>query len=145
VLVAEDNRVNQKVIMLQLSGLGYRADAVGNGLEAITALQTIPYDIVLMDCQMPELDGYDATRALRRMAEPMCSIPVIAMTAHAMTGARDKCLIVGMDDYLTKPAMPADIEACLTAWIGKRHVRLRGDDDGDAGNRLEILEHPAQL
>ncbi|NNG00011.1 MAG: GAF domain-containing protein [Desulfobacteraceae bacterium] len=107
-LVAEDNPVNQKLALRLLEKFGYRADAVANGKEALQALQLINYDIVLMDIQMPEMDGLSATQAIRSSTSPVRNpaVPVIAMTAHAMSGDRDKCIAAGMDDYITKPVRP---------------------------------------
>jgi hypothetical protein len=115
ILLAEDNLVNQKVALKQLKKLGYRADAVANGLEVITALDTIPYDLVLMDCQMPELDGYETTRQLRKDRR-WINLPVIAMTANAMQGDREKCLDAGMSDYITKPVRLEELKAALERW-----------------------------
>jgi two-component system sensor histidine kinase/response regulator len=119
VLVTEDNVVNQKVAVRMLQKLGCRADVAANGLEAISALQRVPYDVVLMDCQMPELDGYTATRAIRRQEGPERHTVIIAMTANVLEGDRQKCIAAGMDDYLAKPVTAKALEEILKLWKGR--------------------------
>ncbi|MFZ4581001.1 MAG: response regulator, partial [Myxococcota bacterium] len=104
VLVAEDNPINTNLIVAVLTRLGCHVDTTGNGIEALQALESVGCDVVLMDCQMPVMDGYEATRRIRALAEARGGkVPIIAMTAHALTEDRDRCLAVGMDDYLSKP------------------------------------------
>lgn len=116
VLLAEDNQINQLVAMKQLQKLGCHCDVVANGQEAIEALRHINYDLVLMDCQMPELDGYQATRQIRASIEKFSAIPIVAMTAHAMKGDREKCLEAGMSDYITKPISTFQLSEVIATW-----------------------------
>jgi PAS domain S-box-containing protein len=118
VLVAEDNVINQKVAIKLLDKLGYHADPVGNGREAVEALKMIPYDIVLMDVQMPEMDGFEATKMIRDSKSSVLNsdVPIVAMTAHAMKGDREKCLSAGMNDYISKPVQPDVIAAMIQKW-----------------------------
>lgn len=105
ILVVEDNFVNQKVARAMLEKIGHRVDTVGNGIEALRALEQFPYDLVLMDCQMPEMDGFEATQEIRSGKRPKVPklIPIVAMTANALSGDKERCITAGMDDYISKP------------------------------------------
>ena len=119
ILLAEDNPVNQKVARMVLEKLGLDVTVVNNGREAVTAWKGGGFDLILMDCQMPELDGYEATREIRRLEQGRKPTPIVALTAHAMKGDDDKCRTAGMDDYLTKPLDRAKLIACLERRLGK--------------------------
>jgi CheY-like chemotaxis protein len=132
-LFREDNMVNQKVTLAQLRKLGYTAQAVANGLEAVKALEQESYDVILMDCQMPELDGYEATRTIRKReqdSDPCCNwkapIYIVAMTANAIQGDKEKCLAAGMDDYVSKPVRLPDLQAALERF--NKGLRLQGSE-----------------
>ncbi len=118
VLIVEDNAANQKVAMRMVERLGYRADKAANGVEAVRMLDRMDYDAVLMDCQMPEMDGYEATRQIRRHERDGRHTPIIAMTASAMAGDRERCLAAGMDDYISKPIKLHVVAAVLERWFG---------------------------
>jgi PAS domain S-box-containing protein len=115
ILVAEDNPTNQVVLLAQLEKLGYRAQAVANGVEAVEAVHREEYDLVLMDCQMPGMDGFEAARQIRRSPRP--HVPIIAVTAHAMLGDRERCIREGMDAYLSKPVALDPLADVLATWL----------------------------
>jgi PAS domain S-box-containing protein len=122
ILVVEDHPVNREVMLIILGQLGYEADAVCDGQEAVRAVQASQYDLVLMDCQMPVMDGYDATRLIRDPATAALnsSIPIIAVTAFAMAGDREKCRRAGMDDFLPKPVEPDSLRLLLDKWLAPK-------------------------
>jgi len=125
ILLVEDNMVNQKVALLHLRKFGYCAEVANNGREAVDAVQANRFDLVLMDVQMPEMDGYDATRAIRSAGH---NLPIIAMTANAMKGDREKCLEAGMDDYITKPVDAQILSEKIQTWASG-HPRTKEDFD----------------
>jgi CheY-like chemotaxis protein len=117
ILIVEDTPINQAVAAHMVERCGFEAQIAENGRKALRALSTRTYAAVLMDCQMPELDGYEATREIRRLEQDGPRLPIIAMTANAMQGERERCLAAGMDDYLTKPLRTDELEAALKRWI----------------------------
>lgn len=117
ILVADDNPVNQKVAVKMIEKLGYRVDIAGNGREAVAASLRISYDLILMDCQMPEMDGFEATAKIRGQQHGFRHIPIIAMTANVMQEDCDRCLAAGMDDFLSKPVMYKSLAAILNRWL----------------------------
>jgi signal transduction histidine kinase/CheY-like chemotaxis protein/HPt (histidine-containing phosphotransfer) domain-containing protein len=121
ILLVEDNPTNQEVALGMLENLGYRADLAADGCGALSTLMQKDYDLVLMDCQLPDLDGYEATRLIRGLSTPVRNheIPIIAMTANAMTGDREECLAAGMNDYLSKPIDRVALEQAIERWTTK--------------------------
>ena len=119
ILLAEDNHVNQMVIIAMLKSTGHTIDVAGNGVEAIETIKTNPYDVVLMDIHMPEMDGIMATKRIRETGGDNAQIPIIALTANAMRGDREKYLAAGMNDYVSKPIDPAKLHEALARQCGE--------------------------
>jgi len=120
VLVVEDNRVNQKVATSLLGNLGIRADVASDGREGVEMWQALPYDLIFMDCQMPEMNGYEATARIRLIERGSRRVPIVAMTADAISGTRERCIECGMDDYLSKPVKANDLVRVLETWAKPR-------------------------
>jgi CheY-like chemotaxis protein len=147
VLVAEDNPVNQKVAVLLLGKLGIHPDVAANGREAVEMSERIPYDLIFMDCQMPELDGYAACREIRRREGRGPRVTIVAMTAEALEGSRELCLEAGMDDYISKPVNRGEIREALRKWRAPEATKDESSGSPDAavsgllrsgGNRKEL-------
>jgi PAS domain S-box-containing protein len=148
ILLAEDNRINQKVAMTILASLGCQVDVAATGREAVAMWKKHPYEAIFMDCQMPDMDGYEATRQIRIAEESGgVQVPIIALTANAMTADRERCLAAGMDDYIAKPLKIGDIKRALQKWIPNPTPRARdstsrwesGEQAGGGGSRAGKL------
>jgi CheY-like chemotaxis protein len=126
VLLAEDNLVNQKLVLRLLEKAGLKADVVANGSQAVAAIGKATYDLILMDCQMPEMDGFEATAEIRRLEGKARHTTICALTAHAMAGDRERCLDAGMDDYISKPLTIKVLHNKIAHWIGPRQPNLDG-------------------
>jgi len=168
ILVVDDHQVNQQLGVLMVERLGFRADVAGNGREALEALSRIPYSLILMDCQMPEMDGYEATRQIRE-AEALkgkalgvrsevqeahspnglhltsVHVPIIAMTANAMQGDREKCLQAGMDDYLSKPLRPEALSKILANWLPKTKPLTSPTTEASTTSTPSVSSHSSPL
>jgi CheY-like chemotaxis protein/HPt (histidine-containing phosphotransfer) domain-containing protein len=141
ILVAEDNVVNQKLALRLLAQMGYRADIAANGLEAVAAVERQPYDLVLMDVQMPEMDGFEASRELTRRWPGDKRPRIVAMTANAMQGDRELCVAAGMDDYVSKPIRVEELVAALERTAVREVARARaGGAAGSGGPSRAELE-----
>lgn len=137
ILLADDNSVNRKLVTTLLEKAGYKVDSVETGLQAIEAVQQKRYGLVLMDGQMPEMDGFEATQQIRNLENDARTTPIIAMTAHAMKGDRERCLEAGMDDYIPKPLEPDALFALIEKWIWE-HQRI--EVEGSADSELPTSE-----
>ena len=145
ILLAEDNRINQQFAVALLEKEGHRVDVADNGVFAVEAVLRVDYDVILMDIQMPELDGIGAMLQIRALPEPKCGIPIVAMTANAMHGARAEYLAAGMDEYISKPVVPDLLKATLERLTsGRKGARRAEKNSADEVWRLAVLD-PAQL
>jgi signal transduction histidine kinase/CheY-like chemotaxis protein/HPt (histidine-containing phosphotransfer) domain-containing protein len=139
ILLAEDNEINQQVAVGMLEALGHRVDVVSDGTEAVAAVASTDYDLVMMDCQMPGMDGFEATAAIRRMAPPEKRVAIVAMTANAMQGDRERCLAAGMDDYLSKPVNRERLQEVIERWL------VHSPEPGRPHRESDVAPVPAPL
>jgi two-component system sensor histidine kinase/response regulator len=138
ILVVDDNKMNQHVARLLLTDMGFGVDVVDNGIAAVSAFKTQHYDLVFLDCQMPEVDGYETCKILKQIQQRQAvNVPIIAMTANAMAGSREQCLAAGMDDYVCKPIDPSHLERMVKHWINIK-------EKGKTGPPLALLSEEAE-
>jgi len=137
ILVVDDNVVNKRIMVSQIESLGYLAEAVDSGDEALTVVTARRFDAILMDCQMPRLDGYDTTRRLREIEGEQLRTIVIAVTAHGLLGERRRCLAAGMDDYLAKPFRAAQLNAVLRRWFNDEEPVIE-DEPAQSSETAEL-------
>jgi CheY-like chemotaxis protein len=140
VLVAEDNPVNQKVALGMLHKLGLTADVAPDGRRAVEMFRSRGYDLIFMDCQMPEMDGYEAAAELRRAEKTDRPLVIVAMTADAIAGTREKCLDAGMDDYITKPVKLQDLTRAIGLWS---EIRTEPDSHSDRAHGIMANAGPS--
>jgi CheY-like chemotaxis protein/HPt (histidine-containing phosphotransfer) domain-containing protein len=151
ILLAEDNITNQQVAIGILKKMGLHADAVANGAEAVKSLETIPYDLVLMDVQMPEMDGFEATRYIRDLQSAVLNhtVPIIAMTAYALRGDRERCLEAGMNDYIAKPVSPQALAEALDKWLPIKTMnandQISMDSDSVQNSDIPVFDRTGML
>ncbi len=127
ILVVDDNKMNQHVARLLLTDMGLKVQVVDNGIEAVNAIKKQHYDLIFLDCQMPEIDGYEACQIIKQIQlRRGVNVPVIAMTANAMTGSREQCLAAGMDDYICKPIDPTHLEKMVRHWLDIKEKGMTG-------------------
>lgn len=145
ILLAEDNLTNQQVAVGIVKKLGYEIEVVENGREAVKAVASEKFDLVLMDCQMPEMDGFEATTVIRNDLKNGDKIPIIALTAHALKGYRERCIDCGMNDYLAKPFNAADLRKILQKWIASGQTRQQLQQNSHQKNDLPIFDREGML
>jgi CheY-like chemotaxis protein/HPt (histidine-containing phosphotransfer) domain-containing protein len=140
ILLAEDNFINQKVALRIMSEAGYKADAVMNGFQAVKAVEDNKYDVILMDVQMPEMDGMTATRKIRELKIENGKVPIIAITAHALMGDKEKCLEAGMDDYLSKPIRSEILIQKLDKWLQVQAGTKEAEDKSKSPSKDVVFD-----
>jgi CheY-like chemotaxis protein/HPt (histidine-containing phosphotransfer) domain-containing protein len=149
ILLAEDNLTNQIVAQAMLDRLGYNVDMVATGVEAINALRDTEYDLLLMDCEMPEMDGYEASRRIRdgEANSNNSTVPIVAVTADAMSGDRDRCLKAGISDYLAKPVELQRLKEVLEKWLAKAaaNAGLKPAIEPQSGSKTEVLFNQSEM
>ncbi|MFA6455477.1 MAG: response regulator [Bacteroidota bacterium] len=137
-LVVDDNIINQKVAVKMLERLNFLSDTAVNGVEAVTLFKQHTYNVILMDVQMPVMDGLEATKTIRTLEDPEHHTTIIALTANTMAGDRELCLQAGMDDYLAKPIKQSDINTIIGKWLGSMPQEKSGSNNQDTGNQFLI-------
>ena len=141
-LLVEDNKANPLLAKTWLSNDGYQVDIAGNGIEALDCVVGMPYDIIVMDVQMPEMDGFEATRLIRALPDERATLPIIAMTANALPEDRSRCLLAGMNDYVSKPIDKAVLLAKMAFWMGEG-AGPRKTAAGEAAPPISRFRHAA--